>query len=29
MNLEAPEDFDGLLLGFLAEPAPSPAKDLH
>ena len=29
MNLEAPEDFDGLLLDFLAEPAPSPASDLH
>jgi 3-oxoadipate enol-lactonase len=28
-NLEAPEDFDGLLLGFLAEPLPSPANDLH
>lgn len=29
MNLEAPDDFDGLLLGFLAEPSPSPASDLH
>lgn len=29
MNLEAPDDFDGLLLGFLAEPAPAPASDLH
>lgn len=29
MNLEAPDDFDGLLLGFLAEPAPAPHADLH
>ena len=29
MNLEAPEAFDGLLLDFLAERAPSPAGDLH
>ncbi len=28
-NLEAPEEFDGLLLGFLAEPLPAPANDLH
>ena len=28
-NLEAPEEFDDLLLGFLAEPAPAPANDLH
>lgn len=29
MNLEAPEDFDALLLAFLAEPAPAPLGDLH
>ena len=29
MNLEAPEDFDALLLAFLAEPVPAPLGDLH
>lgn len=29
MNLEAPEAFDDLLLGFLNEPVPPPSPDLH
>ena len=29
MNLEAPDEFDGLLLDFLAEPWPTLAGGLH
>ncbi len=29
MNLEAPEEFDALLIDFLREPAPKPLPDTH
>lgn len=29
MNLEAPDEFDALLLDFLREPAPAPLPDVH
>jgi pimeloyl-ACP methyl ester carboxylesterase len=29
MNLEAPDDFDALLVEFLSEPAPKPLPDTH
>ncbi len=29
MNLEAPDEFDALLLDFLREPAPKPLSDTH
>ena len=29
MNLEAPDDFDALLLDFLAQPAPPPLPGMH
>ncbi len=29
MNLEAPDEFDALLLAFLHEPTPKPLPDTH
>jgi pimeloyl-ACP methyl ester carboxylesterase len=29
MNLEAPDEFDALLLDFLREPTPRPLPDTH